>query len=70
MVTAQQQMIAVVDAPAEHVVVVGPAAPAGMASRFVKRHGNAGLGQPDRGGKAGQSGADDVDAGCVDHSTP
>ena len=70
MVAAQQKMVTVIDAPAEHVVMVRTAAPAGMAGRFVQGHGNAGLGQPDRGGKAGQSGADDVDAGCVAHSTP
>jgi hypothetical protein len=42
-------------------VIIGAATPAGLARRLVHGHRNSGLRQPHGSGKAGKSGAYDVD---------
>src|SRR5713101_951214 len=55
-------MVAVVDAAAEGRVVIGAAAPAGVARRLVQHHGDSGIGEAQGRGEAGEASADDVDA--------
>ena len=54
-------MIAVIDRDPERRVVIGAAAPACLVGRLVDRGAYALCGQPHRGGKAGETGTDDVD---------
>ena len=61
MIARQHQMVAVVDGHAEDGVVIGAAASAGERRRFVHDDGFAAQRELDRGGKAGETGADDVD---------
>ena len=60
-IARQQQVIAVVDHHAELRIVIGAAAPARLSRRLVHDDALAPLAQPNRGGEAGESGADDVD---------
>ena len=60
-VARQQQMIAVVDGEVGRGVEIGAAAAAGLLRRLVDMHLVIRVGQPDGGGEAGNSGADDVD---------
>ena len=61
MIARQQQMIAVVDGEIGRGVEIGAAAAAGLLRRLVDVHLAAGIAQPHGRGKAGNSGADDVD---------
>ncbi len=61
MVAREQQVIAVVDHHAELRIVIGAAAPAGLPGRLVHDHALGLRREANRGGEAGQSGADDVD---------
>ena len=53
-------MVAVVDPAAELRIEIGTAAPAGMTTGFVELHPATLGGQLDRGGKTGETGADDM----------
>ena len=59
-VAGQQQMVAVVDGEIGRGVEIGAAAAAGLLRRLVDMHLATGVAQPHGGGKAGDSGADDV----------
>ena len=69
-VAAQQQMIAIVDDPAEAAVEVGAAAAARLLGGFVERHRLAQLEQPDRRGEAREPRPDHVDQRHSGQSRP
>ena len=60
-IAREQQVIAVVDHHVELRIVIRAAAPARLARRLVHDHALAGGREPDRGGKAGEPGTDDMD---------
>lgn len=59
-IAREDQVIAVVDHHAERSVVIGPAAAAGERGCLVQHDASAASGKPHRRGKAGKSGADDM----------
>jgi len=59
-VAGEQEMVAIVNAATEFRIQVGTAASAGVVAGFIKPHVSALGGKPDRGGKASQTGADDM----------
>ena len=61
MIAREQQVIAVVDHHAELRIVIGAAAPARLPRRLMHDDALAPFAQANRGGKAGESGAYDVD---------
>ena len=61
LIAAQDQMIAVIDGPAEGVVEQRPAAATGLGGGFVDRHPPARLDNPNGRREPRQSRADDVD---------
>jgi len=61
MIGRQQQVIAVVDHHVERRVVIGPAAPPGLARRLVHDDGRSAIRQTDRGCEPGEPGPNDVD---------
>jgi S-adenosylmethionine synthetase len=61
MVARQQQVVAVVDRHADGEVVIGAAAPAGLAGRLINVDAYAALDQLHGSGKAGKPSADDMD---------
>src|SRR6185312_6645288 len=61
-VTRQQEMVAVVDGEAGRCVEIGTAAASRGLRGLVHQHAIAGIGEPHGGGKAGDSGADDVNS--------
>ena len=61
MIAREQQVIAVVDHHVELRIVIGAAAPARLPGRLVHDDALAALGEANRGGKAGEPGADDMD---------
>ena len=62
-VARQHEVIAVVDDEVGRSIVERAAAPAGLRRRLVQVDAEAGIRQPDRRGKAGHAGADDMDVG-------
>ena len=60
-IAGQEEVVAVVDDEVERRIVIGAAAPAGGARRLVHDDGSPLVRQPDRGAKAREPGADDVD---------
>ena len=67
MIARQQQVIAVVDHHVERRIVIGAAAPAGLAGRLVDDDRLPGFAQPNGRGETGETGADDVE--CARHQT-
>ena len=59
-VAGEDEMIAVVDDEIERRIVIGAAAPAGLARRLIERDASARCGEPHGGGEAGETGTDDV----------
>src|SRR6185312_7703960 len=62
MVARQQEMVAVVDGEVGRRVEIGTATAARGLRGFVKAHEPTGIGEPHGGGKAGDSGADNVNS--------
>ncbi len=70
LVARDQQVVAVVDAATQRRVEIGAATSARLRRRFVDGDADPCLAQPQRGGEAGQSGADDMDVGGPRHIRP
>ena len=69
-IAAHQQMVAVVDHPAERAIEERPAAAAGLIGRLVQRDPAAPPHEPDRGGEPGEPSPDHVDDGHRAQSSP